>query len=105
MVRRWFLIVAVLTFLAPATAFAQIDTGVIAGTVRDSSGAAVPGATVRLVNAKTLTTVDAISDEHGLFRADGLPPGTYRLETVLDGFEAAVQEGVLPEGRPAALAL
>ena len=105
MVRRWFLIAAALTFLVPATAFAQIDTGVIAGTVRDSSGAAVPGATVRLVNGKTLTTVDAVSDEHGLFRADGLPPGTYRLETVLDGFEAAVQQVVLEDGRPATVEL
>ena len=104
MIRRWFFAAALIS-LVPAIAFAQIDTGVIVGTVRDSSGAAVPGATVRLVNGKTLTTVDAVSDEHGLFRADGLPPGPYRLETTLDGFEAAVQQVVLEDGRPATVEL
>ena len=104
MIRRWFFAAALIS-LVPAIAFAQIDTGVVAGTVRDSSGAAVPGATVRLVNGKTLTTVDAVSDEHGLFRADGLPPGPYRLETALDGFEAAVQQVVLEDGRPATVEL
>ena len=104
MIRRWFFVAALIS-LGPAIAFAQIDTGVIVGTVRDSSGAAVPGATVRLVNGKTLATVDAVSDEHGLFRADGLPPGPYRLETTLDGFEAAVQQVVLEDGRPATVEL
>ena len=98
-------VAAALISLVPAIAFAQIDTGVIVGTVRDSSGAAVPGATVRLVNGKTRTTVDAVSDEHGLFRADGLLPGPYRLETTLDGFEAAVQQVALEDGRPATVEL
>jgi iron complex outermembrane receptor protein len=104
MIRRWFFAAALIS-LVPAFAFAQIDTGVILGTVRDSSGAAVPGATVRLVSGKTHTTVDAVSDEHGLFRADGLPPGPYRLETRLDGFEAAVQQVVLEDGRSATVEL
>ena len=53
MIRRWFFAAALIS-LVPAIAFAQTDTGVIVGTVRDSSGAAIPGATVRLVNGKTL---------------------------------------------------
>ena len=55
MIRRWFFAAALIS-LVPAIAFAQIDTGVITGTVRDSSGGAIPGATVRLVNGKTRRT-------------------------------------------------
>ncbi len=45
-------LIALLAFL-PLLAFGQVDTGTIAGTVRDPSGAAVPDATVTVRNAST----------------------------------------------------
>jgi Carboxypeptidase regulatory-like domain len=66
---------------------AEAGTGTIAGLVRDSSGAAVPGATVRVVNEGNGVTREIVTNEQGSYRADALPPGLYRVETTLDGFE------------------
>jgi iron complex outermembrane receptor protein len=89
----------------PGAASGQSATSAIAGTVRDASGGAIPGATVRIVNAKTHGTVDAVSDQHGAYRAAALPPGTYRLETTLDGFETAVREVAVEDGQTATIEL
>ncbi len=74
---------------------AQAGTGTaastITGVVRDSSGGAIPGATVRVVNEATGVAVEAVSDEQGSYRVAALLPGQYRVETTLDGFEAAVR--------------
>ena len=90
MFRRVFTIVAALTVaLLPATVLAQSGTSSIGGLVRDSSGGAVPGASVRVVNEETRVTVETVSDEQGAYSAAGLVPGRYRVEATLDGFEAA----------------
>ena len=49
---------------------AQTGTGTITGIVKDASGAAIPGATVEVVNEDTGVAVEAISDEQGLYRVD-----------------------------------
>jgi hypothetical protein len=77
---RW-LGVAVLAMLLPAAAFAQAETGVITGSVRDASGGAIPGATVRIINEKTRGAVETVSDPQGAYRVASLAPGAYRLET------------------------
>ncbi len=87
----------------PAVAAAQNATSTITGLVRDSSGAAIPGATVRVVNEGTGVTVQAVSNDQGSYRADPLAPGRYRLETTLDGFEPAVRQVVLEIGQTAAI--
>ena len=48
--------------LVPATALAQFDTATVLGTVKDSSGGVVPGATVTLKNVATGITATAVSD-------------------------------------------
>ena len=65
--RRGLLIVAA-ALLLPTTAVAQFDAATVLGTVRDSSGAIVPGATVTLTNAGTGITASAVSDEHGNYQ-------------------------------------
>ncbi len=102
MSRRLFRIAATLfVALLPGAALAQ--TGTITGLVRDSSGAAVPGATVRVVAETTRTSVEAVTNEQGSYRAEGLTAGPYRLETALDGFETAVRRLVLDAGQTSAL--
>jgi len=81
---------------APASLLAQAGTGTaasaITGVVRDSSGGAIPGATVRVINEATNVAVEAISDGQGAYRVAALLPGQYRIETSLDGFEAAISK-------------
>ena len=97
MLRR--LLVVVASLLLPAVASGQSDGCVIAGIVRDTSGGAIPGATIRVVNEKTQRTVIAVSDKEGGYRLGDLPAGTYRLESSLDGFEPAVREVTLESGQ------
>ena len=52
-VLRTVLLVILTAVLCPAPAFAQFDAATVLGTVRDSSGAVVPGATVALKNVAT----------------------------------------------------
>jgi len=67
---------------------AQGGTSIITGVVRDSSGATVPGATVRITSEGSGTARDVITNEQGSYHAEALGPGSYRVEAILDGFEA-----------------
>ena len=102
--RRQFVIAAALVLL-PAISSGQTGSGTIAGTVRDASGGAIPGATVRIVNSTTRRAVEAVSDEQGAYRTDALAAGTYRLEVALSGFETAVREVGVADGQTAAVEL
>ncbi len=75
-------------------AFAQ-GTAQIHGTVRDASGAAVPGAEVKATQTDTSVarTVTSITD--GSFVLTALPVGPYRMEVSRDGFSKAVQTGIV----------
>src|SRR5687767_2710894 len=84
------LVFAAIAVLAPVTGTAQVATGIISGLVHDSSGAAVPGATVRVLNETTNVATETVSDEQGAFKSTPLSPGSYQVATVLDGFEAPV---------------
>jgi iron complex outermembrane receptor protein len=81
----------------PALAFAQgvPGPGIITGTVRDVSGGAVPGATVRIISESTRAALDLVSNGAGIYRSTALGPGFYRVETTLDGFEAPAQRVTL----------
>ena len=76
----------------PAPAAAQDARGTITGTVRDSSGAVIPGASVTIVNVAMGTDVTIISNEVGFFQAPYLLPGTYRVTAELSGFTKATRE-------------
>ena len=87
---RVFLAAAVLVAL-PVIGFAQETT--LTGVVTDSSGAVVPGVTVRAVHEATGTTVEGVTDGRGSYR---LPTriGLYRLTTELAGFTSVTRSGV-----------
>jgi hypothetical protein len=77
--------VAVLLLLAVgATAFAQLQTGNLYGTVKDDKGAALPGVTVTLTGGGAPQV--QVTNAQGQFRFLSLSPGSYALKTELEGF-------------------
>ena len=74
---------------------AQQVLGAITGTVKDSSGAAVPGATVKVVNVSTNLSLSEKTETNGSYLAPNLPAGTYRLTITKDGFETETHTEVL----------
>ncbi len=70
-----------------ASLFAQDPRGSIVGQVTDTSGAVVPGVTVRLRHVETNVTVTATSNEQGNYEAHYLPTGAYRVTAEIAGFK------------------
>ena len=75
------------------TAEAQFRAS-IQGTVNDSSGAAVPGATVVVTNQETGVSSETVTGEAGFYRVSALSPGKYKVTASLAGFKEAVAENV-----------
>src|SRR3954470_18804919 len=83
----WGRIVAVAALLLLAvggTAFAQLQTGNLYGSVTDDKGATLPGVTVTLTGQAAPTV--QVTNAQGQFRFLGLPPGSYALKAELEGF-------------------
>lgn len=72
-------------------AFGQFGSG-LQGTVTDSSGASIPGTMVTLVNLGTNQSVEAVTNEDGLYRFNGLSQGTYRITVTQQGFKKKTVE-------------
>jgi len=83
-----------LSILASIEGSAQNITGTIVGTVKDSSGATLPNATVTLTNVETNAQVVVKADESGDFFAPSLAPGLYSVTTQAAGFKQNVTEAV-----------
>jgi len=81
------LLPALLLALGTHSVFAQIATGDILGSVRDSTGAAIPGATVHVENLGTHASRDIVSGGDGSYTFTQLQPGTYRLSVKGNGFK------------------
>src|SRR5207249_9694449 len=73
---------------------AQAVSGTILGTVQDSSGAAVPGALVTIVNSETGLTRAVTTDSAGEYIAPSLPPGMYNVSSEIKGFKKVSLSGV-----------
>ena len=69
------------------TSQAQSTTSAVNGTVSDSSGAVVVGASITVTNTATGVVYAATSDSLGAYHATQLPPGTYTLSAVKTGFQ------------------
>jgi len=94
---KWWTIFArifAVALLAAMPVLAQLPTGAILGTVKDSSGAAVPGATVTARNTDTGATRTVTTDNDGSYRLAALPTGHYELRTEKTGFQTEVEQGV-----------
>jgi len=90
-------VVAVILVAAPlaSVARAQLTTATIVGTITDSSGAALPGATVTAQNLDTGLTRSVPSGGDGAYRLEFIPIGRYAVDAVLDGFKTARHSGII----------
>jgi Carboxypeptidase regulatory-like domain/TonB-dependent Receptor Plug Domain/TonB dependent receptor len=87
-------LLTLVAFAAPAVAQTQITTGVIQGSVTDTTGANLPGVTVEARNLDTNLGRTDVTDQDGRFVFLQLPPGRYRVTFSLTGFATTVQENV-----------
>ncbi len=84
-----------LTFLLSFVfANAQIVGGTISGTVLDSAGAVIAGATVLIRNQETGGERHLVSDSSGAYAAPSIPIGTYTVLITRDGFAPQTRTGV-----------
>lgn len=84
----WWIMAALLLGAWPMTAQAQLTRGAVSGTVRDATGALLPGATVTVTSQQTGATRTAVTSDLGSYRLPALEPGLYRVRVDLDGFRA-----------------
>ena len=89
-VSRCCLSTAVLSLIISLTAFGQAGRGSISGTIVDSSGAVIPGATVTLLNTATGVTQQTTASGAGLYAFISLNPGVYRVTADHGGFATEV---------------
>ena len=78
----------------PALAQSQAINGSIEGTVKDSSGAALPGVTVTITNTDTGAKRLVVSGGEGTYRAPLLSLGSYDVVAELQGFKKFEQKGL-----------
>ena len=78
-----------------ATAFAQSDTGVLTGVVKDSRATPIPGVTVRIQSGETAATwQEAVTDEAGVYSFSALKPGSYNIQAELPGFNKFTRSAI-----------
>jgi hypothetical protein len=81
--------------LPPTDSYAQGQSGSIAGIVRDSSGAVLPGVTVEAASPALIEKArTVVSDGQGQFKIADLRPGTYTVTFTLTGFSSVKRDGI-----------
>ena len=88
----WF---AVVWLLLPPAAFGQASSANLTGTVKDTSGAVLPGVTITAKSVATNEVRTTVSGSDGLYRLTNLPRGTYEVSAELQGFRTLRQSDVL----------
>src|SRR5438270_5153090 len=86
-----------LLLLCATGAAAQTSTSRITGTVTDTAGAVVPGATVTALNEATGITQTQTTTDAGLYSFASLPVGAYTITVEKAGFKPAKQTGNMLE--------
>ena len=95
---RFFVRITFAALLALGTLWAQATaTSQISGVVQDASGAAIPGATIRVTQTDTGVSRSATSSPEGQYVLPNLPIGPYRMEVTKEGFSTFNQTGIVLE--------
>jgi hypothetical protein len=77
-----------------ASSAAAQATATIAGTVKDTQGGGIPGATVTLISENRGTTIEGLSGATGDFVITNIPGDTYTIRVSLSGFKTTERSGV-----------
>ena len=89
------LLALVILIVSAPGAFAQGQTGSIAGVVRDTSGAVLPGVTVEASSPALIEkSRSVVTDGQGRYTVVDLRPGTYSVAFTLPGFATVRREGI-----------
>src|SRR2546427_2356328 len=96
-----FLFIVLAVLLNASSAAAQVDRASLTGTVKDSSEAIVPGATITARNTATNVPAQAVTDAQGVYVIAGLIPGAYVIEVELSGFNKMTRKVDLDTGQRA----
>lgn len=88
------LLTIILSVFVSISAFAQENTGSLRGTVKDSSGAAIPGAKVSASSASLVRSIETVADRNGGYLFAKLPAGSYIVTISQTGFKTAKRENV-----------
>jgi hypothetical protein len=83
-----------MTALSPVALAQSLQTGNIIGKVSDNTGARAPGVTVTLTSPVLITARTASTDQEGAYRFPALPPGTYAVTFVLQGFRTLTRSNI-----------
>ncbi len=83
----------VLLLSVPVSVLSQVST-TVRGTVTDSTGGVMPGASVTVVHETTDEATTRLTDETGNYEFTGLPPGIYTLTADMPGFEVGTYSNV-----------
>jgi hypothetical protein len=87
--------IVILCLLMVVGAAAQSDRGTIAGSVLDSSGAAVGAAAITITGVDTGNTYKTVSTAEGVYRVADIQTGRYNITVEAPGFKVSQQKGVL----------
>ena len=79
----------------PRVVAAQANTGTISGTITDSQGQVIPGATVTIIAEATDESREAISDSKGDFQVTNLRPGRYTVKVALASFRTLERKNIV----------
>src|SRR5688572_24407742 len=88
-------IAAIVAALFGATMIWAQATAQISGSVKDQTGAVLPGVEVTATQTATGVKRSAVTDETGSYILQNLPIGPYTIEAALPGFKTYVQSGIV----------
>ena len=93
--RRRLIFAMMLLTMVPLAASAQQSTAAVAGQVRDTSGAVLPGVTVEASSPALIEKVrSVVTDDTGQYKILDLRPGAYAVTFKLSGFNSVKREGL-----------
>ena len=88
------MVLAALLVALGVPAFAQRTTGDLVGTVKDETGAILPGVLVSVIGPNIAGARTGVTPKSGVYRIGSLPPGTYDVVFTLTGFKTLTLRGV-----------
>src|SRR5436190_668312 len=91
---RFVTLIFALIVLGTCLSFAQTSTATILGTVKDASGALIPGVNITVKHTESGLARTVVSGERGGYNVPLLPVGPYEITTTMPGFKQQLRSGI-----------
>jgi hypothetical protein len=95
LLRKLSLLLLVVGWFGLASAIAQTSTGILVGVARDTTGAVIQNASVKIRNIETGEIRGTSTKADGTYRMEAIPPGRYSITVEETGFETAKADGIV----------